>query len=616
MRIWKATRQTPRWKNRLRWGPYRHLGGVLAVTLLLAPPSLPQSMPDGVESAPEEPAVLAYRARIPETGDGALDALLRATSNLIALQGVAPTDAEGLRGRIAAEPERLRPVLDSQGYWAGQIAITQTAAQPAVEVEIRVTPGPRYTLRRLTAEGGPAPDLAPGAPARADDVLLAEAALLTQLRRDAHPLARIERQVTVDHPARAMDIAFTVTPGPRADFAQPVVTGTERVNPEVVRRVAALRLAEQSYSPERLARARADVAALGPFASVRMETGTALDAQGRLPVTVQVRERPFRVLSATAAYETNYGASLRFGWQHRNLLGGAENLRVELEASRIGTDPQLLNGRAAVIWRQPLPWGLDGALVGGPSLVRDRLESYDRDAFVFNLAYERPLGDRWTISTGPIAEIGQSGPPGGTLSAYQLAGWAFQARFDSTQSLLDPRSGLRAQGSLTPSYAFQDSTAYLPLRLSGSTYFDVTGNGRSILALRGALGSLVNATAENVPPSQRFYAGGGGSVRGYDFQSIGPRTPQGKPAGGASLLEGSIEWRQRIGESFGAVAFVDVGAVGTNSFAPTDELRVGAGLGVRYYTAIGPIRADIAIPLVRQQGSGSFGFYIGIGQSF
>jgi translocation and assembly module TamA len=583
---------------------------VVALALLLAPPSLPQPLPP--DAPQEEPAVTPYRAQIVPTGDATLDGLLRATSNLIALQDAAPTDAEGLAARIAAEPDRLRPVLDSLGYWAGRIAITQQGEA----VEIRVTPGPLYTLRRIAVEGSPAPDLAPGQPARADDVLAAEAALLTRLRQDGHPLARIERQVTVDHPAQAMDIAFQVLPGPRADFADPVVTGTERVNPEVVRRVAALRLAERSYSPERLARARADVTALGPFASVRIETGTALDGQGRLPVTVNVRERPFRVLSANAAYETNYGASLRFSWQHRNLLGGAENLRLDLEASRIGTDPELLNGRAALTWRQPLPFGWDGTLLGGPALVRDRLESYDRNAFVFNLGYERRVGDRWTLTTGPIAEVGESGVPGGALSPYQLAGWAFQARFDSADSLLDPRSGLRAQGSLTPSYAFQASTAYLPLRLQGSTYFDISGDGRSILALRGALGSLVNTTAPNVPPSQRFYAGGGGSVRGYDYQSIGPRTPQGQPAGGSSLLEGSIEWRQRFGESYGGVAFVDVGSVGTQSFAPTDDLRIGVGLGFRYYTPIGPIRADVAIPLVQQQGSGSFGFYVGIGQSF
>jgi hypothetical protein len=113
-----------------------------------------------------------------------------------------------------------------------------------------------------------------------------------------------------------------------------------------------------------------------------------------------------------------------------------------------------------------------------------------------------------------------------------------------------------------------------------------------------------------------FYAGGGGSVRGYDFQSIGPRDARNKPAGGASLIEASVEFRQRIGQSFGAVAFVDAGAVGTQAFAPTDAMRVGAGLGLRYYTPIGPIRADVALPLIRQQGSGAFGFYVGLGHAY
>ena len=583
----------------------------MALALLAAPPSLTQSL-DGAEVASTN---LAYRATIPDTGDAELDTLLRASSNLIALQDRAPTDAGGLISRIAAEPARLRPVLDSEGYWAGDINVERRGGTP-ISVIIEVTPGPRYTLRRIEAEGGAIAGLAPGQPAQAEPILTAQEAALGALRQDGHPLARIERSVTVDHAARAMDLAFTIIPGPRADFAQPSVTGTERVNPEVVRRVAALRLAEQSYSPTRLAQARADLAALGPFATVRVTTGEALDAAGRLPVSVDVRERPFRAISASAAYETNFGFSLRLGWEHRNLFGGAENLRIELEANRLGSELDRTAGRAAITYRKPLPFGWSGALVSSFALVRERLDSYDRDAAVLSMAYERRLSDRWTLSTGPTAEIGRAGPPNAILTDYQVAGWALQARYDSTASRLDPRSGIRAQAALTPSYSFSDGTPYLPLRLAGSTYFDLTGNGASILALRGTLGSLVNASAGNVPPGQRFYAGGGGSVRGYDFQSIGPRNARGQPLGGASLLEGSIEIRQRFGETWGGVAFVDAGAVGEKSFAPTDALRVGAGVGVRYYTAIGPIRADIAVPLIRQVGSGNFGFYIGIGHAF
>jgi translocation and assembly module TamA len=289
------------------------------------------------------------------------------------------------------------------------------------------------------------------------------------------------------------------------------------------------------------------------------------------------------------------------------VLGGAENLRVEGEVSRIGSDLDRMNARAAIIWRQPLPLGYVGSAVGSISFVRERLDSYDRDAAIFSLLYERRLSDRWTLSTGPVGEVGQSAPSGETLQPYQIAGFTGQLRYDSTD---------RAVGSITPSYAFTESQVFMPLRIAGSTYFDLSGGGRTILAMRGAFGSLLNATAATVPPSSRFYAGGGGSVRGYDYQSIGPRDANGKPSGGASLLEGSIELRQRFGSSYGAVAFVDAGAVGTNAGAPTDEVRVGAGVGARYYTPIGPIRADVAIPLIRQQGSGSFGFYIGIGHAF
>ncbi len=571
-------------------------------------------------------ALVQYRAMLLPSGDSDLDSLLRAASGLIGLQTRAPTDAEGILSRIGAEPDKLRPALESEGYWAGGVSVAAPgrALEPAVlaappspvSLEIRVERGPRYNLRRVETTGGPPVPLATGGPARAEAVLAAQEAAAVALRRDARPLARIERQVTVDHAARAMDVTFTVTPGPQADFASPTVAGTERVNPEVVRRVAALRLAGLSYSPDRLDRARADISALGPFGSVRLEPGTALDADGRLPVAITVRERPFRAISAGAAYETNYGLALRGSWEHRNLFGGAENLRVELETSRLGNKLDRTNARAAVTYRQPLPFDFDGALVASAAFVRERLDSYDRDAFVFSLLYQRRLSERWTISTGPVADIGQSGAPGDRLTPYQVAGWTVQGRYDSTDSLLDPRRGIRALGTVTPSYAFEQATPFVALRLGGSTYFDLSGGGRTILALRAGFGSLLNGSAGSVPPSQRFYAGGGGSVRGYDYQSIGPRDARGRPAGGASLLEGSIELRQRIGRSLGFVAFVDAGAVGTGAGAPTDAIRAGVGVGVRYYTAIGPIRADVAVPLVRQQGSGSFGLYLGIGHAF
>jgi translocation and assembly module TamA len=168
---------------------------------------------------------------------------------------------------------------------------------------------------------------------------------------------------------------------------------------------------------------------------------------------------------------------------------------------------------------------------------------------------------------------------------------------------------------VAPSLSVSNAAPFLPVRVTGTTYWDVFDDRRSILAARGSIGSLLGSGRSSVPRHMRFYAGGGGSVRGYDYQSIGPRDALNHPSGGGSVVEASLEWRQRVYGDFGAVAFVDMGSVGTGS-VPDGPLRVGVGVGARYYTPIGPIRADIALPLMKQPGSSGYGLYLGIGQAF
>lgn len=595
---------------------------------LAAQQASPHTDPVATEAVP---GALPYRATVVPTGVEELDTLLQAASPLIRLQERAQTDALGLAARIGAEPDRLRPAFESEGFWAGQAQVAlagsppgsppptaeQLAALPTpIALEIRAQPGTRYTLRSITTEGAAPIVLRPGQPARAETVLAAETAALAAWRAEGRPLAAVERRVTVDHGAAAMDVAFLAAPGPRATFAPPSVTGTVAVNPDVAQRIAALRLRSWTYSPGLVAQARADLLALGPFGTVRAEEATALDAEGRLPVTFHVTERPFRALSATAAYETNFGLALTGAWEHRNFFGNAERLRVEAEISRLGESFDRTNARLAASYRQPFPLGFPGSLVVNTAVLRERLASYDRDAITASILYEQRLGRYWTVGAGPTGEIGRSGLPGEALRPSNLIGLATQARYDNTNSALDPTRGWRLRFDVTPSYSLSRSQAYVPVRATASTYIDFQGEGRTVLALRGSLGSLLNAEAEDVPVAQRFFAGGGGSVRGYGFQTIGPRDAQGRPRGGASIIETSVELRQRFGTNFGGVAFVDAGGVGLDPFTPTDALRVGAGVGVRYYTAFGPVRADIAMPLVRQQGSRSFGLYIGIGHAF
>ncbi len=634
---------------RVRYLHCRLLASLLL--LLAAPAAVPaqQGPPPPAQDAPAGP-VLPYRVTILPTGDAALDQALQDSSQLASLQEQAPTGAAGILARAMADRDRLAEAMHSLGYWGAGLRILiagEPMESPAlaarleslqarlgeepVAVRIEPQPGPLYRIGRLTLN---APDpagaaaiarvaeepygLAPGDPAAATAVLAAERTLLDRLLAAGHPLATVaRRQTLVDHDRRAMDVTWNFAPGPVARFATPEVDGAVKVNTAFLRRQAA-RLAGEPYSPERLEKARRELMALGAFDSVRARAAERLDAEGRLPVTFTVTERLRHALGINAAYETNYGPSVRVYWEHRNLFGRAERLRLEAEVARIGTSGDIgdMTYRVGASLRAPGLFGQDLTLVGSIAALRERLEAYDRDAVTFSALLERRLSESLTLQAGPVLDFGRAGPPDGRLRPYQTVGVLLGGRWDGTDSLLDPGRGWRAQASVTPSYSVREGAPFAPLRLTASTYWDLLGDKRGILAVRGSIGSLLGAARLDVPPHQRLYAGGGGSVRGYDYQSIGPRDARNKPAGGASLLETSLEWRQRVWGDFGAVAFVDAGTVGTGSLPDLSNLRVGAGLGVRYYTAIGPIRADVAFPLVRQTGSSGYGLYVGIGQAF
>jgi translocation and assembly module TamA len=190
-------------------------------------------------------------------------------------------------------------------------------------------------------------------------------------------------------------------------------------------------------------------------------------------------------------------------------------------------------------------------------------------------------------------------------------------KYDTTQAPLDATHGVRAALMVTPVESFSNRNAtFVIAQASGSTYFDFGTAGRSVLAVRGLVGAVEGAGTFDLPPDQRFYAGGGGTVRGYRFQSIGDQFSDNRPVGGTSVDVGSVEFRQRIGASYGAVAFVDAGQLGNSGVPFEGDVRVGAGVGARYYTSFGPIRVDVAVPLNKLPGGDVFEAYIGIGQAF
>ncbi|PHK96380.1 hypothetical protein CR162_03345 [Pseudoroseomonas rhizosphaerae] len=626
------------------------VAGALPLTAMLRAAAQPAPDSRAEEAGPAaDPAAaaeaennLTYAVTLPETGDEALDTAIRNASSLERLRETAPVDAYGLIGRALAESDNMRDALRSEGYYGGSARVTidgQTPDTPGlaerllarpegaepVPVAVTVEQGPQYRLAPVRLQAEPAgasiadageTGLTEGDPARAQPVLDAEGRLRDTLRDAGYPFAAVRRRVTVNHDTRRMEVTFTIAPGPRPQFARPGVSGEERTDSALLGRIVAP-MQGQGFSQKTIDETRKDLLSLGVFSTVRARAGERLDEAGNLPVTFTVAERPLHAIGFGAAYETRYGPTFTTYWEHRNLFGGAERLRLEAEVNRLGTtgDTSDTGGKIGASLRTPWFAGRNQTLTFDIAALRERPDAYDRDAFTLGALLEREFSPRLTYGFGPQIEFSRVTQDNVTTN-YQLIGVLGQLRWNDTDSPLNPSRGIRAALLVNPIYSLGESNAFTRLRGQASTYLDVSGDKGSIIALRGVVGSIVGASFGGVPPDKRFYAGGGGSVRGYSYQSVGPRTASGEPAGGLSLVEGSIELRQRINGPLGMAAFVDAGSVTRDPTPDFGNLKVGAGLGVRYLTAIGPLRADVAIPLNKESGDSAFGLYVGIGQAF
>jgi len=628
-----AARRVPGWHAppaARRW-----LALLLVLSAILATPGFAQ----------DADTPLPYSARILPTGDAELDALALAVSQTISLAERAPTSAFGLVARVRADLPRLLDALRSEGFYGGEASAEiagrpldapgladalEAGARPA-EVVFRLSTGPRYTIARLEILAEP-PEMAPlladatarpfglalGDTARAGPVLDAPDQILRRLHAAGHPLAAIAGQrVIVDHDQRVMEVEIRIAPGPAASFAAPRVTGAPGVDAEMLARIAGRRMTGRPATPERLEAARRALVGLQVFESVRPEQARALDPDGNLPVTFALSERPRRALGASAAWETVFGPTVSAYWEHRNLFGGAESLRIEAEGSRVGQSGGFSDGtyRLGARLRTPEVFRRDIRMEARVQAARERLEAFDRNAALASALFDHRLNDRTSLRFGPGYTVGEVGRDG-NFTRVQRVDLTFAIRYDDTNSLLDPTRGRRAAAAVLPTLPIDGDLRFTRVRLDGSTYVALDREATNVLALRAVVATTFGATRDQLALDTRFYAGGGGSVRGIPFQGIGPRDSSGRPVGGASLLEGGVEIRRRISETLGVVAFLDGAALGEDRWPRPTDLQFGAGIGLRYLTVIGPLRADVGVPLNRRGGDPAFGVYLGLGQAF
>ncbi len=568
---------------------------------------------------------LAYDVRFEGTYSQ-LEKRLRAVSQLVSKKAEPPATLQGLKRRTQADRDRFVRLLRSRGFYDADVQWSVDNSATPVQVVVRVRLGVRYKITRFDVSGLPetlaqlgrgeglaATGVILGGAAVADVVIEAEKKLLAQLLARAHPFARLaERRIVVDHDAHTMEVTFVLDAGPQVRFGAVTVKGTRTLEPGYVERRLVFARGDV-FDPLRIDKSRKALFNAGVFSSVVFSWGELKDvsADGYVPITVTVTEAKPRSVGAGIKYSSADGFGGHAFWEHRNLLGGAEKLRGEIEVT------QLLS-TGGLSFREPDFMRPNQSLLLDVSLDADNTDAYDRQALVFSGGFERRFSETLVATLGAAFEESSVTGADGNKDTFTLLGIPAGLRYDSSDNLLDPTRGQRAALSFSPYFdMLGPAVDMFVLKGTGSFYVPLTRTRRQIWATRFTVGSILGEKRGAIPDDKRFYAGGGDSVRGYRYQFVGPLDANDNPVGGRSILQFGSELRVRVADSFGLVPFVEGAAVYAPSYPDFGEnVQWAAGLGLRYFTVAGPIRLDVGFPINGRPVDNVFEIYISLGQAF
>lgn len=531
------------------------------------------------------------------------------------------------RARDAAESAIA--VLRSEGYYAYTVSAEVNDLDPPRPV-VAVTPGARFVFAEPGVEWtGTAPDeatrtrgreamgLRPGDPGRSAEVVAAEGRIVAVVRKSGYAdVSADPREVIVDHADDTVRPTYRISAGDLVRLDGLILDTEGRTNPAWLDQLRPWREGDV-FDPEDVAELERRLLDTGVYdtVTVALSARDDVDEQGRRRVLVGLSDRPRRTLEIGASYSTIEGFGVDSRWSRYNVLGRADTLALvarlsELD-SRLGADLTLPHWRRAA-----------QTLHMNTGAYRTVTDAYDETGIGLGADLRRRYGANSFVTVGGSLDFSRNeekeartlSPLGRDLLTAAVFG---AVSLDRSNDRLDPTQGWRADTRLEPTYiAGDEALPYLEVSAQGAAYLPLDSQARTVLAGRLRVGSLVGGELPDIPASRRFYAGGGGSVRGYAYQGVGPRLADNTPRGGLSLVEVSLEVRRKLTDRWGVVAFVDAGSVGEEMTPTGDNLSVGVGVGVRYDLGFGPIRADLAIPLDAEKRDGGFQIYLSIGQSF
>lgn len=564
-------------------------------------------------------------------GDSWLTERIRGVLTTADLVGEADTTPDDLLAAARADYRRVLAELYNRGYFAPVVSIRVDGQEASAlspfarlaqvgRIVVNVEPGPQFEF----GQTGLAP--LPSGVARPEYFTRGETATLERLRDAAsygvdawrqrgHAKASLARQkITANQRARRIDADLTLAPGPQLRFGRLIITGTERLRPERAREIAGLPGGEV-FDPEDLETSADRLRRTGVFRSVSLQEAETANPDGTLDIEAELLEQKPRRFGFGAEVSSLEGATISAFWLHRNLLGGAERFRVDGEVSDIGVDLDGVDYKLSFSLSRPATFHPDQTLELGLDLASINDPAYASDRIAARAGLERRYTDRLTVSYGVEVMRARTRDVFGTRD-FLLLSLPVEAEYDRRNDILNPTRGYYIEAGITPFAGADPVGAGIRLTADARAYRGLGSEDRFVLAGRVMMGSVIGPDLADTPPDFLFFSGGGGTVRGHAFQSLGVPQPGGI-SGGRSLLVASAELRARVRDKWQVVGFYDAGFVGAGSTPGVDAMwHAGAGLGIRYDTGLGPIRLDVATPVSGGDAFERAEIYVGIGQSF
>ncbi|MAJ08559.1 BamA/TamA family outer membrane protein [Ponticaulis sp.] len=520
----------------------------------------------------------------------------------------------------------INNILNSRGYYAPEITAlveTGTVNSPVIEVN----PGPRFRIAGLNlafAGRGAEEDeiqeamseigVSEGDIAIPAEIIDVERQLSQFFQNEGYAFADVSnRRVRGDREAATLNITYTLDVGDRVRLGETVLPEDSETDAEYI---LGLQPFEQGeiYSPSKLSSYAARLNELRTFriANVRLSdepTGESPEGDAIHDVVVTLTERERNTVAVGASIATDVGVGFSLDYTRRNFTGRGDTLTAELDFAQLEQEIE-------VEWRRPNELGYGRNIVLSTSLSNEETDGFDRQQFGVSAALEVSQSPDFTYTFGATASLIHEEDDFGARD-LQLLGLFLAARLDRSNDFLNPTRGWRLDGRIDPNVSFGgEESQFIRAETQARAYWPVLGDDDLVLAGRVKVGTVYGADIDALPSDSRFYSGGGGSVRGYGYQAIGPRSADDDPIGGRALLETSVEARWQVRPQIGIVGFVDGGSVSRTEVPNFSELRFGAGVGVRYLTPAGPLRIDIATPLDRSEFDDPVQVYIALGQAF